>query len=345
MTEDYLPTAIRSSVPPIKQTLPRSMAGVVGSASTLVDVFTLVDRVALADGTVLVTGESGTGKDLVARAVHNGSARKNGPFVTVNCGAFPEAQFESELFGYPQATTNGVSTQHIGRLQAAHGGTLFLDEVDEMPLRLQVKLLRVLQYKEFSPIGDARVMSIDVRIVAATNVDLENAVAEGRFRGDLYSHLNVLPVRTPSLRERMEDIPLLLDHYFRASCARLGRAELTGFSDEARRVLESYSWQGNIRELETTLERAVLLTAGPEIGLSDLPDQVFGLPPSARASTSYAADEGMNLRTTVESFENGLIQRALERTGWNKQQAAALLGINRTTLVEMLKRKGIERAA
>jgi len=325
--------------------LPKSMEGVIGSAPSLVNLFKIVDRVAHTDCTVLVTGESGTGKELVARAVHENSERSSGPIVTVNCGAIPEALLESELFGHAKGAFTGAQSQRIGRIQSAHGGTLFLDEIGEMPMSLQVKLLRVLQYKEYSPVGDGRVLSADVRIVAATNVDLEKAVAEGKFREDLYYRLNVIHVRTPALRERAEDVSPLLEHFFKSACERLGRPELTGFSAKSRQLLESYSWPGNVRELENTLERAVLLTAGPEIEPSDLPDKVCGLRAGGGSPSLKLPDSGINLRSAVESFENKLIQQALERTGWNKKQAAILLGINRTTLVEMLKRKRIERAA
>ena len=243
MTEDQAPTPTTSSEQPA-QALPKSMVGVVGTASSLVNVFAIVDRVAHTDCTVLVTGESGTGKELVARAVHNNSARKNGPLVTVNCGAIPEALLESELFGHAKGAFTGAQSQRIGRLQSAHGGTLFLDEVGEMPLSLQVKLLRVLQYKEFSPVGDGRVISADVRIVAATNVDLEKAVAEGRFREDLYYRLNVIHVRTPPLRERTEDIPLLLEHFSRRLVRDSDAASWSGFP--TRRVSCSNPTAGQV---------------------------------------------------------------------------------------------------
>jgi transcriptional regulator with PAS, ATPase and Fis domain len=265
--------------------------------------------------------------------------------VTVNCGAIPEALLESELFGHAKGAFTGAQAQRTGRIQAAQGGTLFLDEIGEMPLSLQVKLLRVLQYKEFSPVGDGRVLSADVRIVAATNVDLEKAVHEGRFREDLYYRLNVIHVKAPALRERALDVSALLDHCFGAACLRLGRGDLTGISSSARQLLERYNWPGNVRELENTIERAVLLAAGPEIAAGDLPDKVCGLQGTVQTPQLNLPDLGINLRTAVESFENRLIHEALERTGWNKKQAAQLLGINRTTLVEMLKRKRIERAA
>ncbi len=325
--------------------LPKSMAGVVGSAPTLIQLFKIVDRVAHTDCTVLVTGESGTGKELVARAVHKNSARAEGPMVTVNCGAIPEALLESELFGHAKGAFTGAQTQRIGRIQSAQGGTLFLDEIGEMPLSLQVKLLRVLQYREFSPVGDGRVLSADVRILAATNVDLEKAVAEGKFREDLYYRLNVIHVKSPALRERASDVEALVEHFFHGSKHRLGRDDLTGISEQAMQLLEGYDWPGNVRELENTLERAVLLSTGPEIVPQDLPDKVCGMHGAPLSPQLSLPDAGINLRYAVESFENKLIQEALERTGWNKKQAAQLLGINRTTLVEMLKRKGIERAA
>ncbi len=325
--------------------LPKSMKGVIGRSPSLVNLFSIIDRVAHTDCTVLVTGESGTGKELVARAVHENSVRNSGPLVTVNCGAIPEGLLESELFGHAKGAFTGAQSKRIGRIESANGGTLFLDEIGEMPLSLQVKLLRVIQYKEFSPVGDGRVVKADVRVVAATNIDLDKAVAQGSFREDLYYRLNVIHLLSPALRDRAGDVDPLLEHFFASARVRLGRMDLTGFSPKARQLLESYSWPGNVRELENTLERAVLLAMGPEIQPNDLPDKVCGLHAGGSSPTVPLPDSGINLRRAVESFENKLIQQALERTGWNKKQAALLLGINRTTLVEMLKRKRIERAA
>lgn len=325
--------------------LPRSMKGVVGRSAKLIETFRIIDRVAKTDCTVLITGESGTGKELVARAVHEHSNRSGGPLVTVNCGAIPEALLESELFGHARGAFTGAAGARVGRIQAAEGGTLFLDEVGELPLSLQVKLLRVLQYKEYSPVGDSRVLTANIRVVAATNVDLEAAVRDGAFREDLFYRLNVIHVRTPALKEREGDVRLLLDHFFDLARERLGRQDLTGFSVDARAALEAYEWPGNVRELENTLERAVLLGAGPLVDLSDLPERVLGRGVLARSAHTSLPEIGIDLRRAVESFENQLIQQALERTGWNKKQAATLLGINRTTLVEMLKRKRLERAA
>jgi transcriptional regulator with GAF, ATPase, and Fis domain len=331
--------------PSVPFDFPKSMKGVIGASQLLMDTFRIVDRVARTDCTVLITGESGTGKELVARAVHENSPRAGKPLVVVNCGAIPEALLESELFGHARGAFTGAQAVRIGRIQAAEGGTLFLDEVGELPLSLQVKLLRVLQYKEYSPVGDGRVLSANIRVVAATNIDLEAAVREGKFREDLYYRLNVIHVRTPALKEREGDVRLLLSHFFQLARLRLGREDLTGITADAQEILEGYAWPGNVRELENVLERAVLLSAGPEIQVRDLPDRLLNGPRIQHHGSQPLPDLGIDLRAAVESFENQLIQQALDRTGWNKKQAAGLLGINRTTLVEMLKRKGIERAA
>jgi transcriptional regulator with GAF, ATPase, and Fis domain len=319
---------------------PRSMGSVVGESLGLREVYRVIDRVAHTACTVLVTGESGTGKELVARAVHESSPRAERPFVAVNCGAIPEALLESELFGHAKGAFTGAHAARPGRIAQAEGGTLFLDEVGEIPLSLQVKLLRVLQIREYSPVGDTRTLKADVRIVAATNVDLEKAVAEGKFREDLYYRLNVIHVHVPPLRERATDVALLAAHFFNLARDRMGRADLLGFSQAALKLLIDYPWPGNVRELENTIERAVLLTRGPQLEPKDLPAKVCGLSAEPRGPQKLPQG-GIDLRAAVDSFENNLIRQALERTSWNKNRAAALLGLNRTTLVEMLKRKRI----
>jgi len=321
---------------------PRSMTGVIGNAPALLDVFAMVDRVARSQCTVLVTGESGTGKELVARAVHDSSARANKPFVAVNCGAIPEALLESELFGHVRGAFTGAHANKLGRVQLAQGGTLFLDEIGELPLGLQVKLLRLLQAREYSPVGDSRTLQTDVRIVAATNIDLEEAVAAGRFREDLFYRLNVIHLPIPSLRERATDIEELLNHFLAIACDRCGRPGLT-ISPAAMRLLVSWTWPGNVRELENTVERAAILATSAVIEPKDLPARLRGLGTEKRFSADLP-DAGVDLRDAVESFENELIRQALERTGWNKNQAARLLGLNRTTLVEMIKRKRLGAA-
>jgi transcriptional regulator with PAS, ATPase and Fis domain len=226
----------------------------------------------------------------------------------------------------------------------AQGGTLFLDEIGELPMALQVKLLRVLQSREYSPVGDNRVLKADVRIVAATNVNLENAVQGGTFREDLYYRLNVIHLTVPALRDRSEVVPLLVHHFLARSKEKLARPNVTSISRAAAQLLAEYQWPGNVRELENTIERAVLLCASDTIEPKDLPQRVLGLGTERRISPRLP-DTGMDLRNAVETFENQLIRQALERTKWNKKQAAGLLGLNRTTLVEMLKRKRITQVA
>lgn len=335
-----------SSLPPPRLTLrPESMREVVGTSERLTEVFSMVDRVADTPCTVLVTGESGTGKELVARALHQGSSRKGQPFVAVNCGAIPENLLESELFGHARGAFTGAHAAKPGRVAAAEGGTLFLDEIGELPLALQVKLLRLLQAHEYSPVGEMKVYKANVRIVAATNVDLEQAVHETRFREDLYYRLNVIQIPVPPLRARSEDIALLVRHFLYKAREKTGRMSVTGVSREAMELLMTWQWPGNVRELENTIERAVLLCASFKIGPADLPPRIRGASVEARAGAPLP-ETGLDLRTAVEDFENGLIRQALDRTGWNKNQAAKLLGLNRTTLVEMIKRKRINvRAA
>jgi transcriptional regulator with PAS, ATPase and Fis domain len=324
--------------------LPESMQGVIGLSESLVEVYRVIDRVADTTCTILITGDSGTGKELVARAVHRKSPRTNKAFVAVNCGAIPEALLESELFGHARGAFTGAHANKIGRIALAEGGTLFLDEIGEMPMSLQVKLLRVLQAREYSPVGDNRTLKADVRIVAATNVNLENAVQAGTFREDLYYRLNVIHLTVPALRERPEDVPLLVQHFLKKAKERVGRTTIDGVSRAAAQILADYQWPGNVRELENTVERAVLLCQGPLIEPKDLPQRLCGLGVEKRMSPRLP-DTGLDLRNAVESFENQLIRQALERTKWNKKQAASLLGLNRTTLVEMLKRKRINPRA
>ncbi len=324
--------------------LPTSMHGVVGLSEALVEVYRVIDRVADTTCTILITGESGTGKELVARAVHRASPRNSKAFVAVNCGAIPEALLESELFGHARGAFTGAHANKVGRIALAEGGTLFLDEIGEMPMSLQVKLLRVLQAREYSPVGDNRTLKADVRIVAATNVNLENAVQAGTFREDLYYRLNVIHVNVPALRERPEDVPLLVQHFLKKAKERVGRSNIGGISRAAAQILADYAWPGNVRELENTVERAVLLCQTQLIEPKDLPQRLCGLGVEKRMSPRLP-DSGLDLRNAVESFENQLIRQALERTKWNKKQAASLLGLNRTTLVEMLKRKRINPKA
>jgi len=336
--DEYVGTPATARV--FKLTLrPTSRGKLVGRSPKLLEVIRTIDRVAASSCTVLVTGESGTGKEMVVSALHDASPRKNAPLITVNCGAIPEALLESELFGHAKGAFTGAHAARQGRVAAAEGGTLFLDEVGELPLALQVKLLRLLQQREYSPVGDDRTLKTDIRVVAATNRDLEAEVRAGRFREDLFYRLNVIHVQLPALRERPEDIELLARHFLTVHAERSGRAELVGFTNAATEALMGFDWPGNVRALENAIERAVLLAAGPLIDVADLPTRVQESEGGADAAPQPLPDAGIDLRAAVEAFESNLIKQALERTGGNKNRAAQLLRVNRTTLVEMVKRK------
>ena len=323
---------------------PTSRGKIIGRSLVLTELVASLDRVARASCTVLVSGESGTGKEMIVAALHDASPRAQRPLVTLNCGAIPEALLESELFGHAKGAFTGAHATRVGRVAAAEGGTLFLDEIGELPLPLQVKLLRLLQQREYSPVGDTRTVSADIRVVAATNRDLAEEVRAGRFREDLYYRLNVVQFHLPALRERRDDIGALAMHFFGRFCAELGRDDLSGFSDEALALLRSYDWPGNIRELENVIERALVLAIGPQVEVSDLPASVrssaAAIARSASAGSSLELPrDGIDLRAAVDLVESSLIRQALARTGGNKNRAAQLLGLNRTTLVEMVKRK------
>jgi DNA-binding NtrC family response regulator len=314
----------------------------IGSSPALQRVLDVVERVADTDSTVLVTGESGTGKEMVARALHWNSRRAERMLVTVNCGAIPEELLESELFGHVRgAFTNAVSHRE-GRFSLANGGTIFLDEIGDMSPNLQVKLLRVLQDRTFEPVGSSQTVKVDVRVIAATNQRLEQAIREKRFREDLYYRLNVIPIEVPPLRDRREDIPLLVSHFLIGATEekKLGPCTLTA---EALALLVRHDWPGNVRELENLIERLVVLKGEGEIGMAELPEPL-------RAGTSTGAhtgpretlpQAGLSFHEVVDRFEADLILQALERTHWNKNQAARLLGLNRTTLLEKIKKKGL----
>jgi DNA-binding NtrC family response regulator len=314
----------------------------IGSSAALQRVLDVVERVADTDSTVLVTGESGTGKEMVARALHWNSHRAERMFVTVNCGAIPEELLESELFGHVRgAFTNAVSHRE-GRFSLANGGTIFLDEIGDMSPNLQVKLLRVLQDRTFEPVGSSHSVKVDVRVIAATNQRLEQAIRERRFREDLYYRLNVIPIEVPPLRERPEDVPLLVSHFLRRASEEKKLGACT-FAPEALERLGQHEWPGNVRELENLVERLVILRGEGEIGVADLPATLragaSGLPTSAPRET--LPQTGLSFHEVVNRFEADLILQALERTHWNKNQAARLLGLNRTTLLEKIKKKGL----
>jgi len=310
----------------------RAKGQMIGSSPSFRRMLTLVEQVADSSATILIQGESGAGKELVARTVHERSGRRNGPFVAVNCAALPETLLESELFGYEKGAFTGAAGRKDGRFELANGGTLFLDEVADLSLVTQPKILRMLQEGEFERLGGTRTIQVDVRIVAATNQDLADMVKEKRFREDLYYRLNVITVRVPPLRERHEDIRLLAQHYLRVYAAKNGRT-LDGFSNEALERLESYRWPGNVRELENLIERMVLLARKDRIDAEDLPEEIAGVKRPPRDAILELVG------TPLADVEQRLLDETLRITGGNKTQAAKLLGIDVRTVARKLERR------
>jgi nitrogen regulation protein NR(I) len=327
--------------------------GLIGDSAKMQKVYEIIEKVADTDSTILITGRSGTGKELVAKTIHFNSSRSEKPFVPLNCAAVPRDLLESELFGHEKGAFTGALVTRIGRFELANEGTLFLDEIGELDPSLQVKLLRVLQEREFERVGGTKTIRVDVRIIAASNRDLEKATRDGKFREDLFYRLNVIPIHIPSLRERTEDIPLLIDHFMH-KFSRKRKREPLKFSPEATECLLSYPWPGNVRELENLIERLTILVNENTVDVSDLPEkfrQMAGTETGRDESTAKAAvtqvkdddipDSGINLNAVIDNMEKKLILRALEKTGGVKNRAAELLGLNRTTLIEKLKKKNI----
>ncbi|MBO84897.1 MAG: DNA-binding response regulator [Deltaproteobacteria bacterium] len=312
--------------------------GIIGCHADMVAVFDLIGRVAASPSTVLITGESGTGKELVARALHTESDRSEGPFIRVNCGAIPESLFESELFGHERGAFTGAVSARAGRFELADGGTLFLDEVGELPKDMQVKLLRVLQEQAFERVGGVTTHSVDVRVVAATNRDLRAAAERGEFREDLYYRLHVVPIQLPALRDRTDDIPLLVKHFTKRFNDRLGRS-VEGVSAPALAALVSNRWSGNIRELENVMERAVLLARDSELGLADFP----GLDAGQVGDTPNPEEMGLKeyVRIYTTQLERARIQRVLEQSAGNVTHASKRLGISRKSLQMKMKEYGL----
>lgn len=308
---------------------------IIGKSGKMKEVFDLLAQVAPTDATVLILGESGTGKELVANAIHHNSPRANQPFIKVACAALPETLLESELFGHEKGAFTGAIARKEGRFQLAHRGAIFLDEVGEMSATTQAKILRVLQEKEFEPLGSTRVAKVDVRVIAATNKHLEKEVREGRFREDLFYRLNVVPVSLPPLRERKEDIPALASHFL-SIYREKNKKELREISGKALDLLVRYDWPGNIRELENCIERAVVIARGEIIAPADLPPQIQALS-SEKEDSEVRFPSGISL----QEVEKALILRTLEDTGGNRSRAAEILGINRRTLQMKLKEYGM----
>ena len=306
---------------------------IVGHHPEMQKLFRLIAQVARNATTVLITGESGTGKELVARAIHRQSPRRDKPFVPVNPAALSETLLESELFGHEKGSFTGAFQRKLGKLEMAQGGTLFLDEIGTLKPELQGKLLRVLQEREIERVGGTRTIRIDVRVIAATNADLKQAVATHAFREDLYYRLNVMPISVPPLRDRRDDIPLLVEHFIRRYNAEMNK-HVDGLSPEAMTVLREYPWPGNVRELQNIIERLVGLVEAPVIGVNDLPLDVL-LPDSA---VRLRQAETLPLRQATEEFEKQIVMRVLERVRWNRSEAARILGIHRNSLKTMLTR-------
>jgi DNA-binding NtrC family response regulator len=312
--------------------------GIVGRHPTMVRVYELITRVAPTPATALIMGESGTGKELVARAIHRRSDRREQPFVAVNVAALPDGLLEAELFGHERGAFTGATGRKPGKFELAHGGTLFLDEIGSLRLDLQAKLLRILQEREVERLGGRRPIPVDVRILAATNVDLHAAVRARVFREDLYYRLNVVPIRLPALRERREDIPLLVEHFLRKA-GREYRRPVRGVSASTLDALVRYDWPGNVRELENVMCRAVLLAQGPVLHLHDVPLDV-ALP---QTGPRLAEDTGLPLRQACAEFERQYVLRVLERVGWNVSRAARLLHVHRNTVLAKLDAWGVRR--
>ena len=324
----------------------------VGNSPRMQEFYRILEKVSDTDSTILITGESGTGKELAARTIHYNSSRAAKPFVPINCGAIPRDLLESELFGHEKGAFTGAVYARMGRFEMANSGTIFLDEITELPFDLQVKLLRAVQEREFERVGGTKTIKIDVRILAATNRELEKAVSDGAFREDLYYRLNVIPLHIPPLRERADDIMLLFEHFMGVFCKKRKRAPLT-ILPEVRGILARYRWPGNVRELENVVERMVILNDSGVLGLKDLPERIYGFKSDGDASAPATAhssglsipdpwtESGVNLNAVLGDLERTLILQALERAGGVKNKAAMLLGLNRTTLLEKIKKMGL----
>lgn len=314
---------------------------IIGSSDKIIEVFNVVEKVADCDSTIIINGETGTGKGLIAKAIHRNSRRKNRSFISINCGAIPQNLLESELFGHTKGAFTGASAPRLGKFQIASGGSIFLDEIGDMSHDLQVKVLRVLEEGEFEQVGGTKTIKADVRIISATHRDLDEEVQKGNFRQDLFYRLFVIPVTLPPLRERKSDIPLLISYFIRESNLK-NKREIEGISDEAEALMMRYGWPGNVRELKNMVERLVVLKGKGLILSEDLPERL-------KAGRLHVKQEleitrkRISLSSAVTEFEKALILQSLEKTEWVKNKAAKLLHLNRTTLVEKIKRHHLQK--
>jgi transcriptional regulator with GAF, ATPase, and Fis domain len=313
--------------------------GIIGQSKEILAVFNTIEKVAFSDSTILISGETGTGKGLAAKAIHMNSKRSGKPFVSINCGAIPENLLESELFGHVKGSFTGATATKMGKFEQANGGTIFLDEIGDMSPDLQVKILRVLEEGEFEPVGGNRTLRVDIRVIAATHRNLEERVEAGQFREDLFFRLYVIPLLLPPLRDRRTDIPILATHF----CAKVTDKNdlgVTGFAPETLTLMQAYEWPGNIRELKNLVERMVVLRQEGRLEPVDLPEKVRGTSASVVVAPPQIDidEDGISFNTAVTEFEKSLILQSLERSDWVKNRAAKLLQLKRTTLVEKIKR-------
>jgi DNA-binding NtrC family response regulator len=312
------------------------LENIVGHDDRMQRVFDMIDSVADTKATVLISGESGTGKSLIARAIHRRGSRRDGPFVEVACGALPETLLESELFGHVAGAFTGAIGEKVGKFMQAHKGTVFLDEIGTAPMSMQVKMLRILQEFEFEQVGGNKTFQVDVRVILATNEDLAAAVEEGRFRRDLFYRVNVINIELPALRERNSDVPLLAHYFLREVCEDAGK-HVSGFTTQALEHLQRYRWPGNVRELQNVIERAVLLGKNEQIGVEDLSTSITSSP-----AMTIPVSTGRTLKEALSGPERQIILEVLEANGWNRNATADALGINRTTLYKKMKRLGLD---
>jgi transcriptional regulator with GAF, ATPase, and Fis domain len=318
-----------------------SFQGIIGQSKKMTDVFKFVEKVADCDSTILINGETGTGKGLIAKAIHRSSGRKDKPFISINCGAIPENLLESELFGHMRGAFTGATSSKSGKFEIADGGTIFLDEIGDMSADLQVKVLKVLEEGEFEQVGGSKTIKVDVRIIAATHRDLAEEVQKANFREDLFYRLYVIPLILPCLRDRKSDIPHLITHFLEQFNQKNNR-QVEGFTPEALQQMMSYAWPGNVRELKNMLERLVVLRGTGNLSVRDLPPELKPDNSAQAANTIEISDDGICLNSAVTEFEKALILQSLEKTKWVKNKAAKLLHLNRTTLVEKIKRHELQ---
>jgi len=322
-----------------------SHTNIIGVGKAMQNIFDLIEKVADTDVTVLIQGQSGTGKELIARAIHYESGRSDKPLVVINCGAIPEALLESELFGHEKGAFTGAHNSRVGRFEMANGGTIFLDEIGEMSPALQVKLLRVLQERQFERVGGTKTIHVDIRIVAATNKNLTTAINNNTFREDLYYRLNVILIKAPPLKQRRSDIPLLVNHFLK-KFQKKERENITGFSPDAMNAMLEYGWPGNVRELENVIRQLIVLCENHVVGFEDLPEHIQQTEISVIGSEAAPfLEEGLSLDNAVKVYERKLIIEAMEKSNGIKAKAAKLLNIKRTTLVEKMKKQDFSKSA